>query len=520
MTATLRDALHGRHILLTGATGFLGQVWLSMVLSSLPGVRVTALIRKGRHSSATARMERELDTSPCFRPLREQHGRGLGAWAAERLTVLEADVEKPRFGLEVDALRALRRDRPDAVVHMAGLTDFEPEPSRAVAVNVVGAKHAADIASFLGCPLLHTSTCFAAGVADGEVGETLEPGVSPNGTRFSVAEEIAALREALEGADDAQRIPIGLERASALGWPNLYCYSKGLAEHLLANRADVKVSIVRPAIVECARTFPFPGWNFGLNTAGPLAWLISTGFRQFPAAPGHIMDVVPVDDVARGTTLVLAALLKGEHPQVVQLASGDVNPLHFDRAIELTGLGYRRWARTHGSGLDQVFCRLDSVATKPDSPWSFSKLKGLAVSATALLSKVEPAEQLPEPLRDALLPSAQSWLDSARSQANKATRQLQRLDEMLTLYRPFIHDLSYTFRTDTVRKLSERYGEPGWTWDIAKINWRSYWVDVQYPGLATYTFPIFRGERPPTDAPSVPPLRLASAPAARQLASK
>src|SRR5690606_25971634 len=144
--------------------------------------------------------------------------------------------------------------------------------------------------------------------------------------------EVQALQEACRTPRKSDRIRIGSERARALGWPNLYTYSKGLAEHIVSQQPGAV--IVRPSIVACARTFPFAGWNEGLNTAGPLAWLISTAFRELPTRPDHHFDVVPVDDVARGMTLVLAAMLRdalpertSDGPPVFHLASSDANPL-------------------------------------------------------------------------------------------------------------------------------------------------------------------------------------------------
>ena len=60
-----------------------------------------------------------------------------------------------------------------------------------------------------------------------------------------------------------------MERAQQWGWPNTYTYTKSLGEQLTKKRAadvGVPVSIVRPAIVESSMSFPFPGWNEGINT--------------------------------------------------------------------------------------------------------------------------------------------------------------------------------------------------------------------------------------------------------------
>ena len=502
------DSLRGRHIVLTGVTGFLGKVFAALLLQEVEDVRcVTLVVRgKGRKVTARRRVEQMLERSPGFRTLREAHGSGFAEFVSSRLQVVEGDVERPRFGLGMDVLEGLRGGSVDALIHCAGLTDFSPDPARALRANVMGAKHAADLARFLGAPLMHISTCFVAGNVSGTIRECIQPGVAPSGETFSVTEEIHRLdrlcQEGEAAHDRTVRIDRGTARANALGWPNLYCYTKALAEHLLAARKDVDITIVRPAIVECAQTYPFAGWNEGLNTAGPLAWLISTAFRRLPTRTAHAFDVVPVDEVARGMILVLCAMLRGDRPGVVQLASSDVNAFTFDRAVELTGLGFRRWVRKGGgTPHDRVLRLLDPVPVSLNEEGE-SVVPGLR----RVLSRVSGHIQ------------DESW----KGRLVDWDGQLERIEHMLELYRPFLYDNRYIFQTDTVRALSaELEGDEGtFAWSVPEINWRTYWVDVEYPGLATWCFPIIRGEDVPMDAPMSPRLQLSSGTHSASMAGK
>lgn len=283
--ADIVSSLRGRHILLTGFTGFLGKVWAAMLLERAPQIgKITLLVRGRRDEPATARVRSIVERSPALRPLRERHGDDLLAFLRSKVDVVEGDVREPLCGIEPGALARLAPSL-DAVVHCAGLTDFAPDPTNALAVNVRGARHAADLAArTAGKRLVHISTCFVAGMIDGEIPEKLVPGRSPNGTRFDAEAELDAVQSACDAVDEREgnrrsvaarngRIDIATQRARALGWPNIYTYSKGLAEHLLARRGDIELTIVRPSIVECAREFPFPGWNEGLNTSGPIVWM-------------------------------------------------------------------------------------------------------------------------------------------------------------------------------------------------------------------------------------------------------
>src|SRR5690606_23153068 len=138
----------------------------------------------------------------------------------------------------------------------------------------------------------------------GHVSERLEYGLSPKGERFDPHAVVRDLEAACLRSDahflphedrkaKQARIKLATDKAQELGWRNIYTLTKGLAEHLLCHRQDVDLSIVRPSVVECARQFPFAGWNEGINTSAPLVWLLSTPYRWIPSRSDNRFDVVP-----------------------------------------------------------------------------------------------------------------------------------------------------------------------------------------------------------------------------------
>lgn len=165
----ISETLKGRHLLVTGFTGFLGKVWVTFLLDHLPEIgKLTLLVRGRRTEDAAARVRRIFERSPALRPLREKHGRALLALVREKIEVIEGDASDPLMGIPPHVLAQLA-PRLDAVVHCAGLTDFAPDPRMAVDVNVRGAMHAADVAARIPSKrLLHISTCFVAGEVDGD----------------------------------------------------------------------------------------------------------------------------------------------------------------------------------------------------------------------------------------------------------------------------------------------------------------------------------------------------------------
>ncbi len=497
-------AFRGRKIVLTGFTGFLGKVFLALLLEEVPGVGQVVLLirRKGRKEPSVRRFERAVDSSPVFRQLRRQHPTDLPAWLGRRVRVVDADVEKPGCELNQDAMAVLAG--ADLVVHCAGLVDFEPDPLRAISVNVGGAQHVAALATRLGARLLHVSTAYVAGIGSRTVPESIEVGLSPSGVRFTPAAELRALQLACRTAGDdlAARITAANARAGALGWANIYTYTKGLAEHAIATREQV--TIVRPTIVECARTFPFPGWNEGINTAGPLAWLITTAFRRLPTAPDHAFDVIPVDDVARGMLLIGAEILAGRGGGVFQLGSSDHNPMSFGRCVELTGLAHRKWSRRHERGWRPWLLRqLDPVAAPEEADGGLGLGAGpewLEAAGEALAWADRHRERWGA-LGEWLGPR----LDGASRRVAGWEDDVERVTRMLKLYRPFIFDNGYVFRTDRVRALPS---DASVRWEVGQLDWCHYWVDVEYPGLRKWCIPLLEHRRPPTEPVPASPFRL------------
>src|SRR5207244_4640217 len=142
------------------------------------------------------------------------------------------------------------------------------------------------------------------------------------------------------------------ERAHACGWTNTYTYTKAMGEQAIA-MSGCAYSIVRPAIVESALRFPFPGWNEGFTTSAPLVFMALKGQRVYPAGRKLVLDLIPVDLVAAGILGVAGAACAGQAERVYQLASGDVNPMYIRRAIELSAIYKRRYfeKRRDGGGI-------------------------------------------------------------------------------------------------------------------------------------------------------------------------
>jgi nucleoside-diphosphate-sugar epimerase len=517
-TLDVAKSLKGKQLLVTGCTGFLGKVWLSFILDKVPDIeQIWLLIRPNKEGAAIDRFTRIAETSPVFRPLKDKHGEAYGTFMAERIAVLDGDVSESMCGLSEDVLNYLA-PRIDMVLNFAGLVDFDPDPLKAMSANIVGAMNVADLVEcFDDARLVHISTCYVAGMVSGHVSETLEFGVSPTGLSFSPSEVLAEIQRICREVDEKHgnsgrseareaRVKAVREYANRWGWPNIYTVTKSLAEHQLLGRKLKSLTIVRPAVIESARTFPFPGWNEGINTSGPIVWFLQGYFQYLPCCGSNHFDVIPVDTVVRAVGLIVAASLDGVAEPVYQLGSSQTNPFTFDRALELTNLAIRRdFGSKDAKSADRLFRRFfDSVSRSPDvaHPLSVPSVNRVAKGFRRFMVNLDISPVVPKKL-SAFKETIHGQRDFAVWYLDQAIKGLGRLEWMLDVFRPFIYDHDYIFGTENVRALHSALPEDHreeFGWDMETLDWRTYWLDVHYPGLTHWSLPLLRGAKAPKDA--------------------
>jgi thioester reductase-like protein len=518
----IRDTLASRHILLIGVTGFIGKVWLVDLLENVPNIgKITLLIRRNRTTSAQRRFEKIIEESPAFDTLQARHGRGLGAFLREKVDVVEGDVSQPGLGLDAAAQARLAKSL-DLVVNSAGLTDFNPDLREALASNVDSAVHLLGFLRKCERPgLMHLSTCYVVGMRDGRVGEELHDNYNPaQDANFDAEREIDSLREmiariesraesaelnralkrqALGRAGDPSAVPaaelegvlkrnrvrwarnrllrVGMRRAQHLGWPNTYTFTKSLGESILARHGqDLPIAIVRPSIVESSMRSPFSGWNEGINTSGPLSYLLGTNFRQLPTNERKCLDVIPVDMVCRGMTLIAAAVISRRNARMYQLATSAINPVNMGRSIELTGLAHRKHYRTR-QGLEH---------------WLKVKFETIPVSKQRY-------ERLSIPMQKAVVSGINRvavTLHMKKAPLAKQERELVRAEKLIELYEPFILHNEHVFECENARLLSAALSAEEralFQFDPESIDWWDYWINIHIPALRRWCYPLMEG---------------------------
>src|SRR5262249_2385087 len=154
-------------------------------------------------------------------------------------------------------------------------------------------------------------------------------------------------------------------------------------------------SIVRPAIVESALAYPFPGWNEGFTTSAPLVYLALKGQNVLPVSESLILDMVPVDHIAAGMIMVAGQACVEQPKLVHQLSSGDLNPSRIGRVTTLTGLYKRQRFQSKETGnrfINALAARMEfrPVTYEQYQSASIPLVKRLAERTSSALDRVRP----------------------------------------------------------------------------------------------------------------------------------
>src|SRR5271163_3689993 len=160
----LAEALRNRRILITGGTGFLGKVLLSILLREHPEIGQIQLLIRGDQRSSLLRFRNEILDSPALAQVREQLGAQFDRQVEKKVAIVPGDISEP--GL-ISSEAKIDTGSIDAVIHCAGLVNFEASLEKAIAINTTGVANVIEFCRAHDAALIHISTCYVAGVADG-----------------------------------------------------------------------------------------------------------------------------------------------------------------------------------------------------------------------------------------------------------------------------------------------------------------------------------------------------------------
>ncbi|XP_066998515.2 putative fatty acyl-CoA reductase CG5065 [Anabrus simplex] len=306
---TIPEFFKGRHVLVTGGTGFLGKILIEKLLRACPEVGTVYLLMRPKRGHEIARRLNDLVNLEIFDGLRSQR-----PGFTSHLKVVRGDVTLEGLGLSAEDRTLLTKD-VSVVFHCAANVRFDQKLRVAIEFNTLGARRVLDLALDMTQleALVHVSTAYCQ-CDQKEVKEQIYPAVADPEKVLSVLEWMR---------DDVLDI---VESKLLNNLPNTYSYSKNLTEQLVASYSPrIPIGLARPSIVTHTWKEPLVGWVDNIN--GPTGLLIGAGrgvIRSMHCKADYHADVVPVDIVANAVLAMAkqVADTKPKTPLVINVVSG------------------------------------------------------------------------------------------------------------------------------------------------------------------------------------------------------
>ncbi|KAD3337127.1 hypothetical protein R6Q59_027791 [Mikania micrantha] len=480
------NILRGKRLFVTGATGFLGKVFIEKMLRTVPDVgKIYILIKAKNKDAAMDRLKNEIINAELFKSLQQAYGKSYQSFMLSKLVPVTGNVCESNLGLDEETVDEIAKDL-DIIVNSAANTTFDERYDVALDINTGGpsrimsfAKQCKKLKLFL-----HVSTAYVNGQRQGRimekpfnVGESIAWESLRYGNhmpKLNVEDEIKMLLELKKSWGEnalAQELKeLGLERAKLYGWQDTYVFTKAMGEMMIDKmRGDIPVVIIRPSVIESTYKEPFPGWMEGNRMMDPIVLYYGKGqLSGFLVDPNGVLDVVPADMVVNAIMAAMAkhaASGKTKENYIYQIASSVVNPLVFK---DLARLLYEHF---HTSPC------LD--------------LKGRPVRV--------PIMQLYRSMEEF---SAHIWKDAVnKSQSiaspstnkdklslkieNICKKSVEQAKYLASIYEPYTFYGGRFDNSNTQKLLGIMSEEERKTFgfDVGKIDWRDYISNVHIPGL-------------------------------------
>ncbi|UZE97151.1 fatty acyl-CoA reductase [Alkalimarinus alittae] len=357
------NALKGKHVLVTGTTGFVGKVIIEKLMRDVPEIGGIHLLIRGnsKYPTAQGRFKHEIASASVFEKMNADDPEAFQRFCDQNIHCITGEITERHFGLNTAEFNLLI-NKVDVVVNSAASVNFREPLDQALSINALSLYNIAEFSRLAGrIPVLQVSTCYVNGFNQGDLAEeNVEPasGLIPydhrgyyrvEGLIEELQDKVAALKSSYtEGVLQEKLIDLGIAEANRLGWNDTYTFTKWMGEQILRKTLqETALTLLRPAIVESTLIGPVPGWIEGVKVADAILMAYAREkVTFFPGDPNGIIDIIPADLVANSIILGVAELLdqtdttflgNSVNPphRVYQCCSSGTNPVTIDEMIKL-----------------------------------------------------------------------------------------------------------------------------------------------------------------------------------------
>ncbi len=485
-------SLKGKHVLVTGTTGFVGKVIIEKLIREVPEIGGIYLLIRGSRQYPTAehRFMNEVVSSSIFETMKDEDSQTFERFCRQKIHCVTGEVTERHFGLNTADFNSLI-NMVDVVVNSAASVNFREALDQAISINALSLYNIAEFSQLAGhIPVLQVSTCYVNGFNQGDLSENnVEPtsGLIPyddNGY-YQVEPLIDELQTKISEFNDnftgrelnEKLIELGIAESNRFGWNDTYTFTKWMGEQILRKALKGSaLTILRPAIVESTLIGPVPGWIEGVKVADAILMAYAREkVTFFPGDPNGIIDIIPADLVANGIILGVAELLhqedkisEGEQVElqhsVYQCCSSGSNPVTIKQMIKLV----QQEADDNYQQHEKLFYR------KPKRPF-------MMVSKNVFLGMMNTMKY---PL---MAVNKLGKLVGLNVQA-KTLNNIETAMNLSTVF-SFYSEPKYRFHNEQLIALSNRIddGERSlFPVDARLIDWERYMRKIHIPGLNRY----------------------------------
>ncbi|XP_014210111.1 fatty acyl-CoA reductase 1-like [Copidosoma floridanum] len=317
----------GKSVLLTGATGFMGKVFVEKIIRVCPGLKALYIVVRQKGTDTLEEKMEKYFQHIIFGRLRNSQPD-----FARKVVTIKGDLKNERLGMS-ESDRALLINELDVIVHSGATTKFDEKVSVALKINVLATRDLLDLA--LECKhvqaFMYVSTAYSHCYRK-DIEEKF----------YDAPADLKIVHDMIE-ADTMNELGITEDAVKMLlgKWPNVYTFTKSIAEDLVRHygeRANFACGVYRPSIVSAAHSEPLRGW-IG-NNNGPAYVFLGTGLGLIHTSYylNTPMDMIPVDFSINALIAATYDLperwMKEKRPVVYNYGSSTIQPMYLDTAFE------------------------------------------------------------------------------------------------------------------------------------------------------------------------------------------